>query len=273
MDWSHVLAYLAFGLAGGVVGGMLGVGGAIVIIPLATVLLAPGKDVLQGATMIANVAVALTAYRKYGRAGYVDWTFARPLVVPSLVAVGLGVGLSLVVDARMFRLLFAAFLFFVAAREFVQLVRGAAPMAEDPSGIPAGKASAIGALMGTISGLLGVGGGVVAVPLLRAWADLPVRRAITTSVCAMVPLAAVGAVLKGATLPRAAGPDGVSPLVQSLGIAACLAPAAIVGSWIGATLNLGSTVRAVRGVLGAWLQTSAAWMAWPVVKGWLDAAR
>ena len=59
-----MLAYLAFGLAGGVVGGMLGVGGAIVIIPLATVLLAPGKDVLQGATMIANVAVALTAYRK-----------------------------------------------------------------------------------------------------------------------------------------------------------------------------------------------------------------
>jgi uncharacterized membrane protein YfcA len=147
----------------------------------------------------------------------------------------------------------------------VQLLRGAVPTSEDPSGIPAGKASAIGALMGTISGLLGVGGGVVAVPLLRAWADLPVRRAITTSVCAMVPLAAVGAVLKGATLPRAAGPDGASPLVQSLGIAACLAP--------GATLNLRITVRAVRWVLVAWLPTSAAWMAWPVVKGWLDAPR
>ena len=268
-----MLAYLAFGLAGGVVGGLLGVGGAIVIIPLATVLLAPNKDVLQGATMVANVAVALTAYRKYGRAGHVDWTFARPLVVPSLMAVGLGVGLSLVVDARMFRLLFAAFLLFVATRELVQLVRGAVPSDEDPTGIAPGKASAIGALMGTISGLLGVGGGVVAVPLLRAWADLPVRRAITTSVCAMVPLAAVGAILKGATLPRADGPDGGSPLAQSLAIAACLAPAAIVGSWIGATLNLRITVRAVRWVLVAWLPASAAWMAWPVVKGWLDAAR
>ena len=269
----QALAYLAFGLAGGVVGGLLGVGGAIVIVPLATVLIDPDKNVLQAAAMISNVAVALTAFRKYSRAGHVDWTFARPLVVASLLAVGLGGGLSLMVDASRFRLLFAAFLLFVAVREFAHLVRGTPQAADDPAGLPTGKASAIGALMGAISGLLGVGGGVVAVPLLRAWARLPVRRAIVTSVCAMVPLTAVGAILKSATLPRAPGADGASPLMQSLAIAACLAPMAIVGSWIGATINLRVTVHAVRWVLTAWLPVSAAWMAWPVIKGWLDAPR
>ncbi len=44
MEPLAALTYLALGLVGGVIGGMLGVGGAIGIIPLATVLLAPEKD-------------------------------------------------------------------------------------------------------------------------------------------------------------------------------------------------------------------------------------
>jgi len=58
-----------------------------------------------------------------------------------------------------------------------------------------------------------------------------------------------------------------------LGIAACLVPTAIAGSWLGATINLRVTGRAVRWVLAAYLPVAAAWMAWPVVSQWLTAAR
>ena len=121
---SHAVAYLAFGLFGGVIGGLLGVGGAIGIVPLAAIFLDPPKDLLQGAVMVSNAAVAITAYRRYLRAGTVDWSSARRIVPAALLTVGIGVALSLAVDSRGFRVLFALTLVGIGVREALQLVRG-----------------------------------------------------------------------------------------------------------------------------------------------------
>ena len=273
MDPASIAAYLAFGLFGGTIGGLLGVGGSIGFIPLATIFLAPDKQQLQGAAMIANVVVAATAFRRYRRKGPVDWTLARRLVPPAIVAVLAGVGVSLWVDAAEFRLLFAAFLAAIAVREFRHLARGTA---EDPDGereLPRAQATAIGGIMGFLSGLLGIGGGVVGIPLMRAWGRLEVKRAIVTSVCTMMPLTTVGAATKAVTLWRTPAADGGSALLPALGIAACLVPTAILGSWLGASINLRVTGRAVRWALTAYLPVAAGWMAWPVVAQWLSSAK
>ena len=60
MDPQTIAEYLAFGLFGGVIGGLLGVGGSIGIIPLATIFISPDKQQLQGAAMITNLVVVLT---------------------------------------------------------------------------------------------------------------------------------------------------------------------------------------------------------------------
>jgi uncharacterized membrane protein YfcA len=52
-------------------------------------------------------------------------------------------------------------------------------------------------------------------------------------------------------------------------IAACLAPTAIVGSWLGASINVRVTGKAVRWVLALYLPLAAVWMAWPVIARWL----
>jgi len=276
MEPLEALTYLALGLVGGVIGGMLGVGGAIGIIPLATVLLAPGKDQLQAAAMVSNLAVAAAAYRRYRRAGQTDWAVARRMVPWTLGAVLVGVAASTWIDGGAFRLLFAAFLVVVSLREAAQLLREGRPapaLTATPAAAGASHAVAadvrpavaglIGTAMGGLSGLLGVGGGVVAVPMLRGIARMPVRAAVTTSVCAMLPLAAVGATLKMSTLVAegTAGP--------AAWIAACLVPGAALGSTLGASLHLKVTARSVRWVLVAWLPAAAAWMSWPVVGGWL----
>jgi len=56
-------------------------------------------------------------------------------------------------------------------------------------------------------------------------------------------------------------------------VAACLAPTAIVGSWLGASINLRVTSRAVRWVLAAYLPVAGAWMAWPIVASWIGTAK
>ncbi|MQB00924.1 MAG: TSUP family transporter [Actinobacteria bacterium] len=55
------------------------------------------------------------------------------------------------------------------------------------------KVLAIGLVAGLASGLLGVGGGIVMVPLLTAFVGLDQHRAHATSLAAIVPIAAVGA--------------------------------------------------------------------------------
>ena len=273
MEPLHALAYLAFGLFGGVIGGLLGVGGAIGIIPLATLVLDPPKDLLQAAVMVSNTAVAFTAYRRYRRAGRIDWSAARHIAPAALVTVGGGVALSLVVDSGGFRVLFAMTLAALAVREAAQLVRGTGAGRDGAIVVGWGKGTVIGTAMGTLSGLLGVGGGVVGIPLMRTWLHMPMKPAVLTSVCIMVPLTALGACIKCATLAGASAPDGTSALARALTISACLLPSAVVGGWLGASLNLRITGNAVRWVLVAWLPAAAAWMAWPVVSGWMAAPR
>ena len=58
---------------------------------------------------------------------------------------------------------------------------------------------AIGLIAGTLSGLLGVGGGVVIVPALMFAAAVPQRVATATSLAAVAPIAIVGSVLFGSS--------------------------------------------------------------------------
>lgn len=81
----------------------------------------------------------------------------------------------------------------------------------------------IGAAAGVLSGLFGVGGGIVMVPAL-VMAGLGQHRAQATSLAAIVPIAIVGAILFG----RADSVD--------LGAAAVLAAGSLVGARAGALL-------------------------------------
>lgn len=298
MDPQIVVEYMAFGLFGGMIGGLLGIGGSVGIIPLATIFITPDKQQLQCAAMLCNVAVASTAYRRYRKAGKIEWTFARRIVPAAIIAVLAGVAASTVIDASSFRVMFAAFLLIVAVREFRLLAIGSEHAPDDARELSPARGAGIGAIMGFLSGLLGIGGGVVGVPLMRAWARIPMKRAVVTSVCTMVPLAMVGATMKSITLwntpvdangatmstlaagsaaatTSTAGSSATIPsnaLIPALVIAACLIPTAMVGSWIGATINVRVTGKAVRWVLATYLPLAAAWMAWPVIVQWLSAS-
>jgi uncharacterized membrane protein YfcA len=78
----------------------------------------------------------------------------------------------------------------------------AVPAADDPiaSGRPRPSPlllAAIGLGAGVLSGLFGVGGGIIMVPAMVLAAGLPQQRASATSLAAIVPIAAVGALVFG----------------------------------------------------------------------------
>jgi uncharacterized protein len=82
----------------------------------------------------------------------------------------------------------------------------------------------IGLAAGVLSGLLGVGGGVVMVPLIAAIVGLNQHQAHATSLAALVPIAAVGAT-------RFALDGSVD-----YGLAVLLAAGALIGAPLGARL-------------------------------------
>jgi uncharacterized membrane protein YfcA len=86
------------------------------------------------------------------------------------------------------------------------------------------RLAAIGLVGGGLSGLLGVGGGIVMVPLLVLWAGHAQRDAHAMSLGAIVPISLAGVITYSAA--------GELRWLE----AAALAAGAIVGAWIGAGL-------------------------------------
>ena len=103
------------------------------------------------------------------------------------------------------------------------------------------RVGAVGAFMGFWAGLLGVGGGIVAVPLLQKLCRLPLRQCIATTAACMCFSAAFGAARKNMALDSL----GLSA-AESLRIAAILAPTAIVGGLCGGWLAHALPLNAVR---------------------------
>jgi uncharacterized membrane protein YfcA len=108
----------------------------------------------------------------------------------------------------------------------------------------------IGLIAGLASGLLGVGGGIVMVPLLVWASSFDQKRAHATSLAAIVPIAAAGAAVYA------------TDLSVDLGIGIALALGTIVGAPIGARLlarSSDATLKIAFGVLQLVIGISMVW--------------
>jgi uncharacterized membrane protein YfcA len=122
---------------------------------------------------------------------------------------------------------------------------------EVAEGFPAWRKTAVGLPMGLLAGLLGVGGGVLAVPGQQLALRMPLRSAIGTSAATILCISWLGAILKNARL----GENG--DWHTSLLLAAMLTPTAIIGSFIGGHLTHRLPLKLVRGAFVAFLVASA----------------
>ncbi|HYW76101.1 MAG TPA: sulfite exporter TauE/SafE family protein, partial [Gammaproteobacteria bacterium] len=150
--------------------------------------------------------------------------------------------------------IFAGFLVYVIYINIRRLVQGPRQLKPDNARLPAPAGGlAVGTAMGFSSGLLGIGGGGIAVPLQQILLKLPLRTCIANSSAIICISASVGAIYKTLTLPQ----HQDSPITGLL-IGALLAPTAAIGGRLGATLTHRLPDRSVRiafvclMIVGAW---------------------
>ena len=115
MSPGEITAAAALGLAGGVVGGMLGVGGGIVFVPTLALVLGLDQVDAEATSLLAILGVGVVgAWRQYGY-GNVRAADGALMGALSVAGVAGGVALANVLPERTLKLLFAAFMLYVAA--------------------------------------------------------------------------------------------------------------------------------------------------------------
>jgi hypothetical protein len=115
------VAAALFGLAGGLVGGLLGVGGGILFVPALAIFLDEPQIRAEATSLLAIVPVALAGSWRQYKFGNVRVRDGIVIGILSPLGVALGVVVANAVSQRVLELSFAALLAFVA----IQLVRRA----------------------------------------------------------------------------------------------------------------------------------------------------
>lgn len=240
MTWttSDMILIGAIGLLGGTLGGLLGLGGSVFIIPALTICFGANQHLYHAAALITNVFVAVAATLRHRGRGTI-----RRDVVPIAVTAGsimaiVGVLISNLIPAKPLMAFFGAFLCYCTVAELIAISRRLPDHEESPDQrTPRWLAASIGGIGGFAAGLLGIGGGAIMVPLFRKVARLPVRQAVACSAATMIGACVIGAFAKNLTVHTLRDPAGeLLSTEASLILAALLSPAAMLGGNLGALL-------------------------------------
>ncbi len=267
-DWFVVSLTFLVGVAAGVLSALLGVGGAVITTPAIRVLGAT-PILAVGSTVPAILPAALSGTWRYAKAGLVDWRSALGLGISGAVFAIAGALTSSLIDARFLMLLTAALMFWSG----VSVVRGGRGVSKlvpnldapsdqagdsavdpdqagdsavdpDPNPNPNPKKhplpllAALGAASGFLAGLLGVGGGVIMVPVLTGPLKVPIKPAVASSLVA-VAIFSIPALITHMILGHV---DWFFALPLMFGV--------VPGAQIGARINIGISERTIRSLFG-----------------------
>ncbi len=241
----EVLAvYAGVGVLAGFLGGLLGVGGGLVIVPALIwanralgIDQAVGVHLAVGTSLATIVMTSLSSIWAHQRRGAVLWPLVGR-ISPGIVA-GSWAGALLAerLSSAWLQRVFAGFVLAIGVRMFF----GGTPKAH--RGLPGLPGlSAVGTLIGLISALVGIGGGSLTVPFLT-WCSVSMRNAVATSSACGLPIALAGTmgfVVAGWGDPRL--PPAATGYVYwpaFVGVAVASVGAAPVGAWAAHALPVG----------------------------------
>jgi uncharacterized protein len=222
VDYLEFLFLGIIGVFGGMLSGLAGVGGGIVFVP--GLVYAGGWNIQDAvaASLVIIIFSSLSGTIRNARStDPVNWRVAGLLSLAVAPSSLIGVVISRVSPEVVVEVAFATLLIALA----YPTARGGGEYDSNRKDIPRPLVFLAGILIGTISGLVGVGGGVVMIPLMVLGMGLTTKRAVSTSLAVVMFTGIVGAAGYVAT--------GFRDVQDLLSL-----PPLIVGSVIGAPLGV-----------------------------------
>lgn len=179
-----IIVLIVVGMLVGVLSGMFGIGGGTVIVP-ALVWLGLSQRNAAATSTLAIVPTSISGVVSYATGGHVDWLAAALLFCGMFIGGQIGSWLLSRLPELVLRWIFVAFLVFVVINQ-VSFVpsRDHQIVMTVVTGI---GLALLGVVIGTLAGLLGIGGGALAVPALSILFGASDLIARGTSLLAMFP--------------------------------------------------------------------------------------
>lgn len=201
MDASTSLGILVATAGAGVLGSMVGLGGGVFVVPILSVFFGVPLKTAIAASAVSVVVNSLSGTTVFLRHQMANLRLGLLLLVTTTLGAIAGGLLAVHASPDLLRLVFALSLYGMAAAMFRRgTLRPEPTSGPDPLGLtstyhdPAlnvdvsytprrlAPGMAISTVAGVISGMLGIGGGAIQVPVMHAIMQIPVKAAAATSV-------------------------------------------------------------------------------------------
>ncbi len=179
------LPLLLVGVAGGLLSGMFGIGGGTIIVPALVLWLGVQQKLAAGTSVAAILPTSVVGATSYALQGHVDWIAALCIAAGVIGGAQVGTLLLAKLPTGVIQWSFMAFLAVViVSLWFVVPARSDRLELDLVSGV---LLAALGFVTGILSGVLGVGGGIIVVPVLMFFFGANDLQAKGTSLLMMIP--------------------------------------------------------------------------------------
>jgi uncharacterized membrane protein YfcA len=230
--WLSLSLFFITGAVSGLLGGLLGIGGAIILVPALTLLYGIPVHLAIGVSLLNNVVVSTSATLRYKKMGLLNRRVILVMNVGSIAGICIGTFIATMSPEAALKVMFGVFLLVLIATAFLRrnAVESTAMKALTAK-VEAGL-TGLGFVMGMLGALLGLGGGTVAVPVLNAIFKMPLKEAIANSLATIIVASSLGAIiyfyLSTGTLFSAE---------EALMTAIAIVPGSFIGARLGARLS------------------------------------
>lgn len=167
MHWlsiTDLVATLALGASLGFMGGLFGIGGGIIAIPVLALAFGMNQALAQGTSLAMMVPVLIVGWWRYTRRHAVPWRPALQIGALASITTYLIADLATSLEPNILRAVFGAFLLLLSVKMLRH--KKASQTTEQASKIDLRFMPLVGILGGAAMGLLGIGGGLIATPML-----------------------------------------------------------------------------------------------------------
>ena len=205
----YVFLAILIGFSSAFLSGMFGVGGAVISTPAIRLILGASPGISLGTTLPVTIPTSLTGAITYWRRGFLDKRVAYLSAAAGVFGSVGGAMLTKVLNLHYLMLITGALVLYVAGQTINRAATGNIPSgntdgsgeaADESEETPAPPKPAwiillIGLGAGFLSGLLGLGGGIILVPGFIYLLRLPIKKAFGTSLAVISVLAIPGTVI------------------------------------------------------------------------------
>ncbi len=193
LDMQTIFYFLALGSFVGVVSGLFGIGGGGIIVPVLTaIFLAHGIDehnvvhMALGTSMAIIIITSISSIKAQQKKKAIVWDVVKMMVPGIFVGTFLATFIASKLDSFYLSIIFACFMLYSAILMFI----GKKPKPENK--IFTTKTHILsGGLIGALSSLVSIGGGIMSVPYLLVQ-NIDIKKAIATSSAIGLPIAISG---------------------------------------------------------------------------------